>query len=51
MDEDIVVNVDFKGVEDGISNSIQVVPVNIAWEDFELMVRTDIDIGVVVITD
>ena len=42
MDENIVVNVDFEGDENRndavFNNSIQVVPANIAWEDFELMV-------------
>lgn len=40
MEEDIVVNVEFEGANLPIPNvgNVQVVPANIAWEDFELMV-------------
>ena len=40
MDEDIVINVEFEGGNLPVPNAgnVQVVPANIAWEDFELMV-------------
>ena len=40
MDEDIVINVEYEGADLPIPNvgNVQVVPVNLAWEDFELMV-------------
>jgi len=39
MDEDIVINVEYEGADLPIPNvgNVQVVPVNLAWQDFELM--------------
>jgi len=49
MEEDIVVNVEFEGENLPIPNvgNVQVVPANIAWEDFELMVGKPVNSGVV----
>ena len=38
MEENIVVNVEFMGDNSDNVTEVQVVPCNIAWEDFELMV-------------
>ena len=40
MGENIVINVDFERKDDqeAFSTEVQVVPVDIAWEDLELMV-------------
>ena len=38
LEGNIVINVEFLGGNVGTLTEVQVVPCNIAWEDFELMV-------------
>lgn len=38
MAENIVINVSFEGTNLGTISEVQVVPVDIGWEDLELMV-------------
>ena len=38
LEENVVINVEFMGRNAGTLTEVQVVPCNIAWEDFELMV-------------
>lgn len=45
MSEDILVNIQFQGINQGTFTQIQVTPSDIAWEDLELMVRICIHYG------
>ena len=45
MSEDILVNIQFHGINQGTFTQMQVTLSDIAWEDLELMVRIFTNIG------